>query len=357
MSWETMERHPIADMGFLLPLLLPVLVVVGRIAGGGWSFLPVLFVFLAVPLLDLLLPADTGIVLPKSVRSTGRQLYFNGILYAWVPIELCLLLWAASATLSTTDVMSKAGLIVSAGVVTGTIGIFVAHELGHRSGRLEHGLAYILLCSIGYTHFLVEHNEGHHIRVATPDDPSTASLGQSSWSFLPRAIWGGLHDAWEIERSRLSAKGQSTWSPQNRLLRGVAIQTLLWIAVAACGGPQALGFTIGQSAVAVVIVELGNYVEHYGLIRRRMADGRYEPVSLQHSWNANHRLTNWLAFNLQRHSNHHCRVIRHYEALEHIESAPRLPASYPAMAVLALVPPLWRYIMDPLVMSARIDHK
>lgn len=345
----------ISRSGFVLPLLLPVLVIFGNTAGGAWNFSTALFIFLCVPLLDLLLPSDTGTALPRSATTKGWRRYFSGFLYAWIPIELSLLLWTGSAVPSTTGVTSRAGLIVSTGAVTGTIGIFVAHELGHRSGRFDRGLAYALLCAIGYTHFLIEHNEGHHIRVATPDDPATASLGQSFWSYLPRAVWGGFQDALQIERSRLAAAGQAAMSPRNRVLWGAGVQALLWTAIVTGAGWQALGVIIGQGALAVVIVELGNYVEHYGLVRDSTADGRYEPVSVRHSWNANHRLTNWLSFNLQRHSNHHCRVLRHYEALEHIETAPALPASYPAMGVLALIPPLWRHIMDPLAERARVD--
>lgn len=209
-------------------------------------------------------------------------------------------------------------------------------------------MAYLLLSLIFYPHFLIEHNEGHHVRVATSEDAATASLGQTFWHFFPRAIGYGFLDAWQIERRRLATRNLPVLRRGNRMLCAfIGPVAVIFLAISLfCW--QALLHLFGQAAIAMLVIELGNYIEHYGLVREMTISGKHEPVQVQHSWSAYSPLTSWLSLNLQRHSNHHCRAARRYEALEHIEAAPQLPTSYAGMALVALVPPLWRRIMDPL---------
>ncbi len=200
---------------------------------------------------------------------------------------------------------------------------------------------------MGYLHFYIEHNQGHHSRVATDEDPATARAGESYWHFLPRTIVQSVASAWHIEARRLAQAGQPLISPRNRMLWAIVVPVTvaagLWLTLGAAAG---LLFA-GQALVAANLLETVNYIEHYGLTRRRLPDGRYEKVGVQHSWNASQRFSNWLTFNLQRHSHHHVQVTRRYQELEHAPGAPQLPGGYSAMLIVAMVPPLWRRLMDP----------
>lgn len=335
-------------LGFLLPLLLPVMVVTGYQRGGAWNFQVVVWVFGILPLLDLCAGADAGIPLPRgAVATVAWHRYFDAILYAWAALETALLVWGAAAFTRIADPLAAAGFLISVGVAAGGVGIVVAHELGHRRGLVPRALCWLLLALVGYVHFYIEHNEGHHARVATPADPATARFGESFWRFLPRTVAGSYASAWRIEAGRLAAHGRRTASLHNRMLWAAAAPLAIALALGTAFGPRAVLFYCGQAAVAVLLLEAVNYLEHYGLARRCRADGRYERVDRQHSWNSNRRLSNWFTFNLQRHSHHHVHVTRHYAELEHSPQAPQLPAGYPGMLLVALLPPLWRRLMDP----------
>lgn len=334
-------------LGFLLPLAMPLLVIAGYRLGGGWNFLTVGWLFVAMPLLDVVLGTDTAPVLARDGRGAGWARFFDLLLYLWVPIQLALLIWAAAAYAARPDAVGRIGLAYSLGVVTGGVGIVVAHELGHRLRRFERVLACVLLASVGYGHFYVEHNQGHHARVATPEDPATARAGESFWHFLPRTVAGQFASAWRIERARLAALGRGAWTAANRMLWLVAAPLAIAATLGLAFGAAAVVLFVVQAGVAVSLLELVNYLEHYGLQRRRRPDGRYETVTPRHSWNSSQRLSNWFLFNLQRHSHHHAQVTRHYEELLDMPDAPQLPTGYGGMILFAMVPPLWRRIMGP----------
>jgi alkane 1-monooxygenase len=235
---------------------------------------------------------------------------------------------------------------LAVGTVTGGMGITIAHELGHRASLLDRVIAKALLVSVCYGHFFVEHVRGHHVRVATPDDPATAPRGMSVYRFIPRSVIGSFAHAWRLERMRLDRAGRSVWQPSNWVLTGSLLSiALLAVAWAVSGPKAALLFTL-QAIWAFVLLEIINYVEHYGLQRRRV-DGRYEPVREEHSWNADFAVSNWVLFNLQLHSDHHAHMSKPFEQLRTVPGAPQLPAGYPTMVLLALVPPLWFAVMDP----------
>lgn len=334
-------------LGFLLPLVLPVLVVAGYRLGGAWNFLAAGWAFAFVPLADGLLGIDTGTAGPARGESRAWERFFDALLVGWVPLQLALLAYAVVRVGSIDGALPRVGFAISVGVVTGGIGIVVAHELGHRQGRLPRVLAGILLSSVGYLHFYIEHNQGHHSHVGTEGDPATARPGESFWRFLPRAVFGGIASAWRIERARVARAGRGRFSPRNRLFWAAAVPLGVAVALALTLGAPAAGLFITQALVAALLLELVNYIEHYGLMRGRRADGRLERVGVEHSWNASQRVSNWVTFNLQRHSHHHVQVTRRYQELEHAPGAPQLPAGYSTMVLLALVPPLWRRVMDP----------
>lgn len=234
---------------------------------------------------------------------------------------------------------------LAVGTATGGIGITIAHELGHRASRLDRAIAKALLASVCYGHFFVEHVRGHHVRVGTPDDPATAPRGMSLYRFIVRSVVGSFAHAWRLEHMRLRRTGRPAWHPSNWVLSGSLLSLALAAAFGAIGGWSGVVLFAVQSLWAVVLLEVINYVEHYGLQRRRVG-GRWEPVREEHSWNADFTVSNWVLFNLQLHSDHHAHMNKPFEQLGTVDDAPQLPAGYPAMVLLALVPPLWFAVMD-----------
>ena len=318
------------------------------VAGGGWwTWAPLLVVFAGVPLLD----AIGGISEESRVSpDLDRNIWFKAVTWAWVPVQLALLIWAlAVAATGQLTPLELAGAALSVGAATGTIGITFAHELVHRRAPFERALGEILLASVSYTHFAIEHVHGHHRHVATPHDPATARLGESFYRFLPRTVVGSVTSAWRLEGERLARRGRSIWSPANRMLRYGATQAALYPAVWWTFGGAALAVFAGQAVTAFMLLEVINYIEHYGLMRKEIAPGEYERIGPQHSWDSAYRLSNWMLINLARHSDHHLAAAKRYQSLELPAHAPQLPAGYGAMFLLALVPPLWFRVMDPRV--------
>jgi alkane 1-monooxygenase len=216
----------------------------------------------------------------------------------------------------------------------------------HRRGRLERGLAELLMTTTTYTHFCVEHVLGHHKHVATPLDPASSHLGESLYAYLPRTLLGGVRSAWRLEGQRRKNAGLSWWSLKNRQVRYPLVLALVYVGIAIFVGPIGVVFFAGQSLVAMLLLETINYIEHYGLARRELSPGRYERCLPWHSWNASQRLTNWFLLHLQRHADHHHIASRPYYALRHVDESPQLPFGYATMVLLALLPPLWCRVMD-----------
>jgi alkane 1-monooxygenase len=276
----------------------------------------------------------------------------------------------ANAPLS---LIGAAGWVLSIGLVGGVTAINTAHELIHKPGRLERWAGGALLASVGYGSFRVEHIHGHHVDVATAADLSSARLGETIYRFVPRSIWRNPQRALELERAACAQRGVP-WRPLTSELAGwtalSALFALACMAVTALSPPTSpaasdaaaawwpgLVYFLGQGLVAISLLEIINYIEHYGLERRLLTAGpmasRYERVNVTHSWNANFLFTNLLLFQLQRHSDHHAHAVRRYQALRHFDESPQLPAGYSALVVLAAVPPLWRRVMDPRVAAYR----
>ena len=313
------------------------------------AWFPLVFVFGVVPLIDFVCgldrrnPADAD-----EAAARGHALYFRVLTWLVVPLWLGALAWCLhTAVILPFGSPGLLGWLLGTGVIGGTLAINVAHELIHKPGHFEPALGGILLASVGHPGFKIEHLRGHHVQVSTPHDRSSAPLGMSVWRFLPRALAGNARAAWRLETGRLQGQGRMPWSCYNELLRW----GLLWLVFAASmaltlGAGGLLDF-IAVGLIAASSLEVTNYVEHYGLQRRELSRGHYERVTHLHSWNAAQRYTNWLLFELQRHSDHHAHARRRYPELRHHPDSPQLPAGYATMFVLALIPPLWRRVMDP----------
>ncbi|MEW6323136.1 MAG: alkane 1-monooxygenase [Acidobacteriota bacterium] len=340
-------------LGFLL---LPLIAVCAR-AGGWWTWVPVAVTFLVVPAVDRLVGDNHANPPGDGLSRLDANPWFRIITWAWVPAQLVVVAWALAGTAQWQwPAHAWVGLAFSVGVATGTIGITYAHELVHRTSPWERALGEILLTTVSYPHFAIEHVYGHHRHVATPADPATARAGESFYRFLPRTLAGGLASACRLEAGRMRRRHGRVWHPANRLLRYGLVQGVLYPAVWLAWGPGAALLLAAQAAVAVTQLEVINYIEHYGLVRREVSPGVYERVQAHHSWDSHSRVSNWLLINLARHADHHCLASRRYQTLHVVPQAPELPAGYGAMFLLALVPPLWRRVMDPRVEAWRRTH-
>jgi len=305
-----------------------------------------MFVFGLVPLVDLLAGRDTASPPDEALQWLEDDRYYRWVTYAFLPVQYAALVWACSLlAYGDLDTVDKVGLAVTLGAVAG-VGINTAHELGHKKEEHERWLARIALAQPFYGHFYIEHNRGHHRRVATPEDPASARVGENVYEFWPRTIVGSVISAWGIERSRLQRRGQTHWTLGNDVLGSWALSVLLWGALMAVFGVELLPYLLIQALVGILLLESVNYLEHYGMRRQVEASGRPERVNASHSWNSNNIATNVLLYHLQRHSDHHANPTRRYQALRDFKEAPVLPTGYAGMILLALVPPLWRAVMD-----------
>jgi len=346
-AWRDAKRY-----AWLLGIVVPTLpfIVYGLVhltaLGLFWFFGPVL-IFGVFPPLDLLIGLDAENPPDSVLKWLEQDRYYRWCTYAFLPLQYAGLAFAcwlwASGDLSVVD---KVGLALTEAMVAG-IAINTAHELGHKRDRLERWLSKIALAQSGYGHFFVEHNRGHHVRVATPEDPASARLGESFWAFLPRTVTGSLLSAWELEREWLSRDGRPWWSFHNNVLNAWAITVVLFGGLTAVFGLAVLPYLLLQMVIGFPLLEVVNYLEHYGLLRQKRDDGRYERTRPEHSWNSNNVASNVLLYHLQRHSDHHANPTRRFQALRHFDAAPQLPTGYAGMILLALVPPLWRRVMDP----------
>ena len=329
---------------------LPLTAALGLWLGGPWAWLTLAYAFGLVPLLEWLRPPAPAVAGAPAVTEARRHAFFDGLLYLNVPLQYALLagfLYALNTRgFSAAEIT---GALVSVGICCGALGINVAHELGHRTRGWEQRLAQALLLSTWYPHFFIEHNRGHHRHVATPHDPVTARLHEGFWLFLPRAVRGEYRSAWALEAGRLRQQGQGFWSVGNQMLQFQVAQALLAALVGARFGWAGLLAWLGAAAVGYVLFQLVNYVEHYGLLRRQTAPGRYERVQPHHSWNSEHPLGRILLYELTRHSDHHYQAARPYHTLRHQPASPQMPTGYPGMMLLAAVPPLWFRVMNKRV--------
>jgi len=301
-----------------------------------------------VPVVDHLLPTDASNPPEEVVPQLEADLYYRVLTYLTVPIHYFTLIFAAWVV-GTQNLPWHAvlGLALSVGVVNG-LAINTGHELGHKKTTLERWLAKIVLAVVGYGHFLIEHNRGHHVDVATPVDPASAKLGQSIYGFASWEIPGAVRRAWQSEKQRLAKQSRGPWTPDNEVLQPTLMTLILYGGLIYVFGWGITAFLLLQAFWGWFgILTSANYIEHYALLRQKLDNGRYERCQPHHSWNSNHIMSNLILFNLQRHSDHHANATRRYQCLRNFDNLPQLPSGYPLMFAIALIPPLWFRIMDP----------
>jgi alkane 1-monooxygenase len=315
------------------------------------AWLPVTFLYLVVPALDLLLGEDRSNPPDSAVPALEADRYYRWVTYATVPV-LWLSFVANVGFLAThaLPLHAQLALVLAAGLAGG-FGINLGHELGHKNTRLERWLAKIILAPTGYGHFFIEHNRGHHRDVATPADPASSRMGETIYGFVWREMPGAWKRAWQIEVDRLGRCGQPVLSPHNEVLQPLLMTLVLWAALLAWLGFGALPYMLAIAFWANFQLSSANYIEHYGLLRQLRAPGRYEICQPRHSWNSNHLFSNWIVFHLQRHSDHHAHPTRRYQSLRHFDNLPQLPNGYVGMFLVCYLPPLWFRLMDRRVVA------
>ena len=334
-------------MKYLWAYSIPVVGILCIFQQGLWSYFLLVFVFVLIPILEYILPLDHS---NYSDEEKGKRL--KNKLFDWL-LYLNVLILYGSLFFTFTIVQTKSlqlyeliGIVLSLGIILGSNGINVAHELGHRKKRYERILGKLLLIPSHYTHFFIEHNHGHHLDVSTPNDPSTAKYNQSLYSFWWQSVSGTYLKAWKIQKRINEIDTISFFSPKNDMFWFTIIQITYLISLYAFFGLKVLFVGISAGIVGFLLLETINYIEHYGLKRKNLPSGRYERVSEKHSWNSNHILGRIILYELTRHSDHHYKSTKEYQILECHEESPQLPFGYPTSMVLSFIPPLWYSIMN-----------
>jgi len=334
-----------------LSVVYPLLPFTGMAAHAASGYeialgLPLLISYGLLPLLDYCIGEDENNPPEAVVPQLEEDRYYRWLTWVTVPLHFVALIgcawWVGTHELSWWAVLMFAYV---AGTDSG-LGINTGHELGHKHGAVEQWLARLVLAVPAYGHFTVEHGRGHHRSVSTPEDHASARMGESIYRFALRELPGGIRRAWQLEKARLAQLGHSPWSVHNTMLQSYAVSAVLQLGLIVAFGWVMVPFLAVHNVVAWWQLTSANYVEHYGLLRRRLPDGRYETPMPHHSWNTNHLITNLALFHLQRHSDHHAYPSRRYQSLRHFEDLPQLPSGYFGMFPLSYVPWLWFKVMD-----------
>lgn len=317
----------------------------------GLSWIGPIAVHVVLPLLDRIIGDDMNNPPEDVIAKLEKDPYYATVVRAFIPMQyLALFVGAYLYTRKSTPSIDKMGIAISVGMING-IAIANAHESGHKTDKLNQMISHLALAPTAYGHFRVEHNYGHHKRVATPEDPASSKMGESFWRFLPRTVIGSFKSAIEIETARLARKGKGFWSIHNELLQGWAITAGLYSAMVAVFGRKVIPYLAIQAVYGFSMLEVVNYIEHYGLLRQKREDGTYARTMPEHSWNSNKVMSNVFLYQLQRHSDHHAYPTRSFQTLRHFEQSPQLPSGYAEMILAAYIPPLWFKIMDKRVLA------
>ncbi len=335
---------------YLSPLSIYVMALLAFTQHGLLTWSPLLYTWVLVPLLELLIPSDTKNMNAAEEEMAKKDRLYDYLLYIIVPFQfVALYIFLSGITQTDLQWWEIGGRVWTMGLLCGTFGINVGHELGHRVNKMEQWLAKALLTTSLYQHFFIEHNKGHHKNVATPLDPSSARYNEVVYLFYFRTIIFAYLSAWKIANAEQRKKGRSIWHFSNEMILAHLIQIaftglIFWH----FGGLVGLYF-LAAAAIGITLLETVNYIEHYGLKRKETAPGQYERTLARHSWNSSHPLGRLMLFELSRHSDHHYLASRKYQLLQHHADAPQLPTGYPGSMILALIPPAWFYVMNKKV--------
>ena len=349
--WEDNKRY-LWMLGLAVPAsaLLPSQLVY-------WTGIPlfwwsgVLVFFVIIPIIDLIAGEDGHNPDESASEKLQNDRYYRWCTYLFIPMQYVSLIFACWVW-GTQDlsIVAAVGLAFTVGSVNG-IAIANAHELGHKREAIEKWLAKVALAPTWYGHFFIEHNRGHHVRVSTPEDPASSRLGENFYEFLPRTILGSFRSAWKLEKLRFDRMDKSPWTIKNDIVNAWAISLVVWGVLLGVFGIGILPYMLIQAFFGFSLLEVVNYLEHYGLLRGKREDGRYERCAPEHSWNSNIVASNVFLYHLQRHSDHHAHPLRRYQALRNWDGAPELPAGYATMIVAAYLPPVWKRVMDHRVVE------
>ncbi len=356
---KTIPAAEVARFNHALPFWLSLALVPIAVVSAVWGGWTVVLMPLAAWGMFSLLDAITGRNTDNADLETpesGLQ-WYRAITLIWFPVQFTLLVWLLYYVPRAEHLgwLESIMIFFGMGVISGTIGINYSHELMHQKSELERWLADLLLASVLYSHFRSEHLRVHHLYIGTPRDPVTARYNEGFHRFFPRVLWQSVASSWKAEKAMLARRNLPVTHPSNPFWRYAVLQAAMLALALALGGWVGLALFAYQAFVAIWQLELVNYIEHYGLTRRHLGEGKYEHVLPRHSWNADHRASNWLLINLQRHSDHHYKPDRRFPLLQTYtaDDAPQLPYGYPVMTTVALVPPLFKRMMNPRVRAWR----
>jgi len=370
-NWRDKKRY-LWLLGLVAPsALFIVLPIIWATNQFGWTAASQAFFWIGPFLIYVLLPAldlkfgRDGQNPPDEVMDyLENDRYYRYCTYLFIPFQYASVILGAYL-FTATDLSwlgysgslswaAKIGLALTVGMLGGT-GINAAHEMGHKKESLERWLAKVTLAQTWYGHFYIEHNRGHHVRVATPEDPASSRFGETFWEFLPRSVWGSARSAVKLEAARIRRQGRSPWDPRtyltNDVLNAWLMSVVLWGVLIAVFGPALIPFMVVQAVFGFSMLEAVNYLEHYGLLRQRNESGRYERCAAHHSWNSDHLVTNLFLYHLQRHSDHHANPTRRYQTLRSMDGAPELPSGYATLIGVTYLPWVWRKMMDHRVLE------
>jgi alkane 1-monooxygenase len=341
---------------YLFFWILPISAFASIYLNGWWSFLALGVAFGVIPALELVLSPDASNVDATEEKKRLDNIVYDFVLYSAVPAQwgfVFYFLYSASTVQWTT--IEIAGNITALGLMCGVAGINVAHELGHRNTRIERLMAQSLLLTSFYMHFFIEHNKGHHRYVATPQDPSSARYREPLYTFWLRAVATGWISAWEIQKVELKANKKSFLSFSNTMLIFQVIQVLGIVLLFLFYPTSVAIYYVAGAVMGFLLLETVNYIEHYGLQRKKLTDTLYEKTKPIHSWNSDHLMGRLLLFELSRHSDHHYAPQRKYQILKHFDHSPQMPTGYPGMMLLSLIPPLFFNIMDQELKKQQLE--
>ncbi len=340
------------DLKYLLAYVAPISAFIGLYFQGWFAPGSFYVAFVIIPVIEIFRSGTADNFSEEEEDSKAKAIFFDVLLWFNLPLLYLLITYffytVTTVPLSTWELAFST---ISVGILVSTIGINVAHELGHRQNKAEQFMSKALLTTALYTHFFIEHNRGHHKHVATHEDPATSRLNESLYTFWFRSTIFGYISAWKIENNRLRKMGKSPLSLQNEMIPLQAVQILYLILVGLAFGSIAIAYAIAIAVVGFLLLETVNYVEHYGLARKKLPNGKYESVQPWHSWNSNHDLGRIYLYELTRHSDHHFKSNRKYQVLRNFEDSPQLPYGYPASMLLSAIPPIWFKLMNRRVAS------
>jgi alkane 1-monooxygenase len=345
------------SLKFSLAYTTPLIVLGSIYSGNYWSFSAVIILFVVIPFLELFTKGSTNNLDKIEEEIAKEDKIYDWLIYGLVPFQyLILIYFLFRVSDENLPLYFKLGATIAFGMACGILGINAAHELGHRITWYEQLMSKMLLFTTLYLHFFIEHNRGHHKHVSTDNDPASSRLGETVYAFYFRTILGSWRSAWHLESEKLKRKNLPFWSTKNEMLIYQILQFLLIIAIWFVFGVTSLLFFMLGALIGILLLETVNYIEHYGLRRKKNGDN-YERTLPIHSWNSNHPIGRLILLELSRHSDHHYMASRKYQILRHFDESPQMPTGYPGMLLLSLFPPLWFKLMDRRIDEYRQTQK